>query len=93
MVDEYLARWLGIREYSDWSAEELIESDLFAVMEIGASVLTREIGSAALSGETFAAWLAFLAGLGELRVGADMQVAPTLSKSLEDFRASVNSRR
>lgn len=91
LVDEYLERWAGVREYSDWSAEELIESDLFAVLEIGASVLAREIGSAALSAETLAAWLAFLAALGELRIKADMKLAPTLIRSLENFRASVRS--
>ncbi len=88
---EYVERWLGFCSDPTISMQDLVNSELFAVIETGAGVLTSDLHGTPASADSIRCWLAFVACLNEIRDRADRRLTSRLEETVREFRATLPS--
>lgn len=88
---EYLDRWLGFCAASEARMPDLVNSVLFAAVEIGAELLDSELYAAAPHSTALASCRRFRDALAALHQGGQREDAATLNTLLSECRASVHS--
>jgi hypothetical protein len=87
MLSEYVERWIGFCQPPTVGMHALVQDSGFAMIEVGAGILSRELQRARPPGTVFAAWLGFLSCLSEMRDRADYRLISDLqdaTRGLED---------
>ena len=88
---EYLDRWLGFCEISEATMPQLVNSVLFAAVEIGADVLREELRSDGSPPQIRKAWDRFDVAVTSMRSGGDKRRAMELRELLANWRAAIAS--
>lgn len=90
-LEEYIDRWLGFCALPSLTMPALLQSDLFAAVEIGSAVVSENITRSHMRADAQSTWGIFLAALDEVRGARDKQQAKRLKEALIPFRAALAS--
>lgn len=90
-LDEYVNRWLGFCAMPSLSMLALVQSDLFAAVEIGASLMDEQLTNSSPSLDTQSAWSAFLSAMNQVRTLKNGSAPSRLKDALDAFRSTLKS--
>jgi hypothetical protein len=87
-LDEYIDRWLGFCAVPSLQMADLLKSDLFLAVEVGAEMLGEHVGTSAPKAES--AWKQFRSALEHVRGTSEKQDAHRLRDAFDAFRATTS---
>lgn len=89
MLSEYVERWIGFCQPPSAGMHEAVQDSGFAMIEIGAALLSRELSVADPPKVFFDAWLHFISCLSEMRDRADFRLLNDLAGGMRQVEATL----
>jgi hypothetical protein len=89
MLSEYVERWNGFCQPPFAGMHDAVQDSGFAMIEIGAALLSRELRMADPPIVVFDAWLHFISCLSEMRDRADFRLLNGLVSGMRQVEAAM----
>ena len=91
MLTEYVERWIGFCQPPAAGMHSMVEDSGFAMMEIGAGLLNRELRAADAPSAVISAWLGFISALSEMRDRADHRLIWDLEHGIGEVQSAMSA--